>query len=405
MPTEPTPAVERAAAAARSAGEAGASSRGRLALIGSRGIPARYGGYETFLERLTPHLVEAGFEVTVYCRSHYTRPDERSHLGGHLRRLPTVRSKYLDTPIHTLLSCCDALRRRFDAALVVNGINAPFVPLLRLVGTRTALHVDGIESQRAKWGLIGRLAYRLCERLAPRVASRLVTDAAVIERHYLERYGAGSTMIPYGSTLEPPPPGEPTLQRLGLRRRGYFLYVSRFEPENNPHRVVAAYRSSGCRTPLVMVGDAPYADDFIRSFRRGDDPRVLFPGAIYGEGYRALQHGALAYVHATEVGGTHPALVEAMGAANCVLVNDTPENREVAGDAGLYFRAGDPESLRQLLERIESDPAAAEDLGRRAARRAEAAYSWTAVARLYVELFDQLVAARGGTRAAATKVP
>ena len=117
----------------------------------------------------------------------------------------------------------------------------------------------------------------------------------------------------------------------GSKSRRFFLYVSRFEPENNPHRVAEAYRAVGGDLPLVMVGGAPYASAFIACFTRGADPRILFPGAIYGEGYRELLSHALAYIHATEVGGTHPALVEAMGYGNCVVVNDTPENREVAG--------------------------------------------------------------------------
>jgi glycosyltransferase involved in cell wall biosynthesis len=362
----------------------------RIALLGSRGIPARYGGYETFLEQLTPHLVEAGFEVTVYCRSHYTRASESPFLGARLVVLPTIRSKHLDTPVHTLLSCLDALRRGYDAALVVNGINAFFVPLLRLARVPTALHVDGIESGRAKWGTLGRLAYRLSERLAARVATRLVTDAEVIAEHYRKRYGARSVMIPYGSAL-PKPTADPTLSQLGLQEERYFLYVSRFEKENNPHRVVAAYRASQSPFPLVMVGDAPYADAFIASFREQDDERILFPGAIYGPGYRALQHGALAYVHATEVGGTHPALVEAMGAGNCVLVNDTPENREVAGDAAHYFRAAEPASLTRLFDEIAQDPAGARETGRRAAQRAQDHYSWEAVASQYVDLFNDLL--------------
>ncbi len=220
---------------------------------------------------------------------------------------------------------------------MVNSANALFVPLLGVGGIPVALNVDGIEKRRAKWGAFGRAVYAFSERLACVVPDALVTDAEVIRRHYLERYGAESVPIAYG--VDPRPPAATgVLERLGLARRRYFLYVSRFEPENNPHRVAAAYRRVGGDLPLVMVGGAPYAGKFIAGFTRGADPRILFPGAIYGEGYRELLSHALAYIHATEVGGTHPALVEAMGYGNCTLVNDTPENREVAGGTGLYFR-------------------------------------------------------------------
>lgn len=362
----------------------------RIALLGSRGIPARYGGYETLMEEIAVRLVEAGHDVTVYCRSHYTAPDEREHHGVRLVVLPTLRGKYFDTPVHTLLSCLHAARARYDVALVVNAANALFVPILRLGGIPTALHVDGIEKRRAKWGPVGRWVYAISERLACRVPTALISDAEVIRDHYLERYGAPSTLITYG--VDPKPPQSPgILDELGLRPGRYFLYVSRFEPENNPHRIAAAYAGVSGDVPLVMVGDAPYAEAFIAGFKRDADPRILFPGAIYGDGYRELQQHALAYVHGTEVGGTHPALVEAMGYGNCLLVNDAPENREVVGDQGLWFRAEEPDTIAAAFEAVLGDPERTEALGRGAARRAKERYSWDAVTRDYAKLFHALV--------------
>ena len=362
----------------------------RVALIGSRGIPGRYGGYETLMEELSVRLLARGFRVTVYCRSHSTPRRLTSYRGVDLVVLPTLRTKYLDTPVHTLLSCLHAGAQGFDAALVVNSANALFLPLLSVAGIPTALHVDGIERRRRKWGPFGRAVYAVSERLACILPDVLVTDAEVIRRHYLERYGAASWAIAYG--VDPrPPQTDGVLARLGLSPRRFFLYVSRFEPENNPHQVVAAYRAVRGDLPLVMVGGAPYADAFIASFTRGAEPRVLFPGPIYGEEYRELLTNALAYVHATEVGGTHPALVEAMGYGNCVLVNDTPENREVAGPAGLYFNAAQPETLTARFEQVRHRPRRAWLAGRVAARRAARRYSWEQVADRYAALFERLI--------------
>lgn len=367
----------------------------RIALLGSRGIPARYGGYETFTEELAARLVQRGMEVTVYCRAHYTPRGLTSHAGATLVVLPTVRSKHFDTPVHTLLSCLDASRRGFDVALMVNSANALFLPLLRLAGTPVLLNVDGIEKRRAKWGPLGRGVFALSERLSCFLPNGLVTDAEVIRQHYLRRYGASSTVIPYGVEPRPLPPGE-TLARLGLTPRGYLLYVSRFEPENNPHRVAEAYRSVPGDIPLVMVGSAPYADAFIRGFTAGADRRILFPGAIYGDGYRELLSHALAYVQATEVGGTHPALVEAMGYGNCVLAHDTPENREVAGETALFFDAHLPETLaRQLtavLRERQASPASLEARRLSMAERARARFSWNRVTDLYLALLQALAA-------------
>ena len=365
-----------------------------VALIGSRGIPNRYGGYETLMEELSSRLVERGFRVTVYCRAHSTPKGLREHRGAELVVLPTLPTKYLDTPVHTLLSCLDARGRDFDAALVVNSANALWLPLLASAGIPNALHVDGIEKRRAKWGPVGRAVYALSERLACVLPDLLVTDAEVIRRHYLARYQAPSIQITYGVEPDPPQPAL-VLEEHGLTPREYFLYVSRFEPENNPHRLVEAYAQVAGEVPLMMVGDAPYARAFIDGFRQQADARVRFPGAIYGEGYRGLLANALAYVHATEVGGTHPALVEAMGYGNCVLVNDTPENREVAGDAGLYFQAEQPESLARQLEWVRAHPDEARERGRMAERRARQLYSWDAVSDRYAQLFHQLAGHKG----------
>lgn len=358
----------------------------RVALLGSRGIPGRYGGYETLMEELAVRLVQAGHEVTVYCRSHFTPKGLRQHRGAKLVVLPTLRTKYFDTPVHTLLSCLHAAFRRFDAVLIVNSANALFVPLLRWTGTPVALHVDGIEKRRAKWGWPGRMVYAVSERLATWLPTVLVTDAEVIRQHYLARYGAESTVITYG--VEPDVPPEPeVLPRLGLEDQRYFLYVSRFEPENNPHRVAEAYRSVTGDLPLAMVGGAPYARRFIDGFTREADPRIRFPGPIYGAGYRELLGHARAYIHATEVGGTHPALVEAMGYGCCPVVNDTPENREVAGPEALYFRAAEPETLARHLSRLAENAEEARERGLNAAKRAQELYSWDGVCRHYESMF------------------
>ena len=366
----------------------------RVALIGSRGIPNRYGGYETLMEELARRLVAAGVEVTVYCRRHVTPPGLTEHAGARLVVLPTLRTKHLDTPVHTLLSCLHAAARPYDAALVVNSANALFVPLLRLGRIPVALHVDGIEKRRAKWGRLGATVYALSERLATVLPDRLITDARVIEEHYRERYGAPSSVIAYGVEPKPQPLPVELRGRLGITPRRYFLYVSRFEPENNPHRVAAAYRAVGGGVPLLMVGGAPYAGDFIRGFTAEADRRILFPGPIYGNDYRCLLSSSLAYIHATEVGGTHPALVEAMGYGNVLVVNDTPENREVAGDTALYFRARQPTSLSERLDWILANPGELEALRTAAAERARRHYGWDRVCGQYLELFRDLAGRR-----------
>ncbi len=360
----------------------------RIGILGTRGIPARYGGFETLAEELSARLAARGHEVTVYTRTRYAQPGLEEWRGARIRVLPTIPTKYLDTVAHGILSGLDAALERFDAVLVCNAINAAAAFLPRLGGkTRVVLNVDGLERNRKKWSAAGRLAYRISERLSTIVPDAVVTDARVIEEYYRSRYGCASTFIPYGGDL-PEPAGTGTLARLGLTSERYVLYVSRLEPENNALAVLRAYRDVPAETPLVLVGDAPYAADYIARLRSEADPRVRMPGAIYGEGYRELLAHCAVYVQATEVGGTHPALVEAMGYGRVVCYNATPENEEVAGGAALPFDVNRPDTLARLLKGILDDPGAHSVWKERARTRTRERYRWDDVVDRYVAVLE-----------------
>jgi glycosyltransferase involved in cell wall biosynthesis len=359
----------------------------RIGILGTRGIPARYGGFETLAEELSARLASRGHDVTVYTRTRYATPGLHIWRGAKVRVLPTIPTKYLDTVVHGFLSALDAAFERFDAVLVCNAINAAVSFLPRFAGsTRVVLNVDGLERQRRKWSAFGSLAYGISERLSTIVPDAVVTDAQVIRDYYRERYGFESHFIPYGADL-PEPTGHGTLDRLGLSPEGYVLYVSRLEPENNADVVVRAYRDVPGSTPLVVVGDAPYAKDYIARVRGEADARVKFPGAIYGEGYRELLSSAAVYVHATEVGGTHPALVEALGYGRPVVYNATPENEEVAGGAGLPFDVRRPETLARILTGLLDEPESASVWKERARARAGERYRWDDVTDRYEKVF------------------
>jgi glycosyltransferase involved in cell wall biosynthesis len=361
-----------------------------IAILGIRGIPANYGGFETFAQELATRLAARGHTVTVYCRPHYVPADLQTFEGVRLVHLPTIRHKYLDTVVHTMLSAAHAIGARYEVVLVCNAANALFSAWPRLAGTKVALNVDGIERKRKKWNALGRAWYLASERLAIWLPHAVVTDAEVIKTYYRERYAAESTFIPYGCRVGRGA-GRATLDRFGLEPDEYVLYVSRLEPENNALAVIQGYERTRLNQKLVVVGDAPYAREYIRTLKATAGPRVVFTGGVYGEGYRELQCHALAYVHATEVGGTHPALVEAMGFGNCVLSHDVPENREVVRDAGLFFDARRPDTLGDLLERLAASPQLVADCRARAEARARDTYSWDRVTDQYERLFSTLL--------------
>ena len=361
----------------------------RLALVGSRGIPANYGGFETFTEELAVRLVERGHDVVVYCRLNNVVSREPVYRGVRRVLLPTIPHKYFDTLAHTALATLHLLVRRQDAALYCNGANAIFTLAPRLAGVPTALNVDGIERKRRKWNRLARAWYLVSERLATFCPTELVSDAEAIRSYYRERYGKDSRAIAYGADFERCETTE-TLERLGLDPGGYILYVSRFEPENNALLVRRAFERTRLDLKLVLVGDAPYAADYVAELRRTQDPRVLLPGAIYGQGYRELQTHCLAYVQATEVGGAHPALIEALGRGALTLYLRTPENEEVAGGAALPFSPDEGE-LAALLERVAGLPEKERQQWRdRAAARAAERYDWERVVDAYEELFREM---------------
>ncbi len=356
----------------------------RIAILGTRGIPARYGGFETFAEELSARLVLRGHRVTVYCRERHSGSTYR---GVSLVSLRTWRHKYFDTIVHTFLSTLHLLFHRADAALYCNAANAIFTFWPRMGGIPVALNVDGLERKRKKWNKLARTWYLVSEWLATFCPNVVVTDARKIAEYYLERYRKTSEFIPYGAevgALE----SDAALVRLGLEHRGYFLYVSRMEPENNALLVRREFEKVATSRKLALIGDAPYAREYIDRVRDTRDSRIVMPGAIYGREYHELLSHCLAYIHATEVGGTHPALIEAMGRGALVLFLNTPENAEVADDAGIPFEAGE---LGAKLEQVLAMPAGERaEWGRRAAERVAKVYSWDAVTDQYENLLLKL---------------
>ncbi len=358
-----------------------------IALLGTRGIPANYGGFETFAEELSTRLVARGHAVTVYCRhAAFSTPQlPEEYRGVKLVSTPTIMHKYLETPLHALTSFLDLFRRKFDVALLCNAANSPFAWLVRLRGLPLYINVDGIERRRSKWNSLGRLWYLLGERSSVWFATRIVADAEVIAAYYRERFNCESAVIAYGADPRPLPPGQ-VHERFKLRPGGYILYVSRLEPENNALGVIRAYNKAGVNLPLVVVGDAPYATSYKEQLRAEAGPGVIFTGFQFGDAYRELRSNCYCYVQATEVGGTHPALVEAMAYGNPVIANDTPEHVEVLRDCGWYYPFNDFERLAELFRKAEAEPRALSDLSRLAAARAAKEYAWEVICERYERL-------------------
>jgi glycosyltransferase involved in cell wall biosynthesis len=356
----------------------------RVAFIGTRGVPATYSGFETCVEQVGRRMAERGHEVTVFCRSsHYgERPDE--YLGMRLQYLPAIHQKHLETLSHTALS---ALRLRRDTAVICMGVgNAPVVRCIELTGRRAVFNVDGADWQRDKWGALASRYLRSCERMAAHGRSVVLADAEAVRRYYRDQYGRDSELVAYGA--DPPADrGTETLSKFGLKPGGYLLSVGRLVPENGPHDYLTGVALAGIDAPPVVVGDAPYADEYKAALRSSAPANVVFTGYQFGSAYQQLSAHAGVFVLAATVGGTHPVLIEQMAAGNAILARETESNREVLGGAGLYWNT--PDQLAERLRELWPDAARRHELGVAARRRAEERYSWDEVTSRYLELASQ----------------
>jgi GT2 family glycosyltransferase/glycosyltransferase involved in cell wall biosynthesis len=361
----------------------------RIAILGTRGVPANYGGFETLAEELGARLAARGHQVTVYGRRPQIDYSGSTYRGMQIKLLPTITHKYLDTVVHTFLSVFDVARTNAELVFACNVANSPFLWVPRLAGKPTVLNVDGLDRRRRKWSWLGRAYLWGCEWLALVTPTAMVTDAQVMQNYYWQRYRKRSTLIAYGAEPHSTQTTD-VLARHGLRPRHYVLYVSRLEPENNPELMLQGFAQTKTRLQLAVVGDNIYRPDYVAQLKRSADPRVVFTGSVYGAGYWQLQQHAAVYVHSTEVGGTHPALIEAMASGHPVLYLNTPENAEVVGDAGLPFEPSARDLARQL-ERVLRDKTLRQKLGRRARERARERYHWDKITDQYEALFRGLL--------------
>lgn len=365
----------------------------RIALLGSRGVPARYSGFETFYEQLGSRLAARGHAVTVYNRSHFIRDIQREYRGMRIVSLPSLPTKHLDTITHTALSSLHALFSRYDIAHYCIVGNSPLVWLPRLAGARVLLNVDGEDWARAKWGPFARWYQRQCERIAARTAHVIIADARAVQDRYASVYRIPSVFVPYGANIAR---DERTtaLERFGLEPRQYIFYVGRLVPENAIDVLIRAFRQLPTDCKLVITGDAPYVEEHKANLRQlaEGDPRIVFTGYAFHEDYAQLSSHALLYVQPSGIDGTRPALLDQMGFGNCVVVRDSTVNLEVIGGAGYTFDRDNPvPSLRDMLSGLLNHPDRMEAVRSKALERIRSYYNWDWITLFYEDLFHRLL--------------
>lgn len=363
----------------------------KIAIIGSRGYPVVYSGYETFVGELSERLVRLGMDVTVYCHRNLFRDRPRRVNGVRLVYVPTIEKKILSQFIHSLQSMIHACLSGYDVILAVNSANGPFGLFSRIGRRRTAINVDGLEWLRPKWRGLGSRYFHWASRQAVRFYDRLITDSPEMQRVYREEFRADSTMIAYGANV-PPPAAPALLDRWHLQPRQYYLVVGRLIPDNNADLIAREFSASASTRKLVIVGDVPYRDRYAGTMRQKTDPRLVFTGYVTDpDELAALFQHCHAYFHGHEFGGTNPVLLQALANGCAVVALDTVFNREMlaGGDFGLFFRK-EAGSLRRVIREMEENGDALEPLRQKAPRRVIENYSWEKITSQYVRLFEEL---------------
>ncbi|MDR6691214.1 glycosyltransferase involved in cell wall biosynthesis [Microbacterium sp. 1154] len=365
-----------------------ASKSKTIALLGTRGYPSFYGGFETAVRKLAPALADAGWAVSVYGRPGQTRVDD-PNLDRRVQRITTrgLESKKTSTLTFGFTSAVDAARRKPDVVIVMNCANGLWLPLLKLRGIATAVNVDGMEWERAKWGRVAKAVFKLGAHFTARFADVIICDAQAISDRWQEQFGRSSQVIAYG--------GEPASESpspLGLATGTYVLWVARLVPENTIEEFMQAVSVVADTYPVVIVGSSGYADDLDLKVRElAQHPNVYALGHVSDdELLHSLWAHCGAYFHGHSVGGTNPALVQAMASGAPVVARDTVFNREVLDDAAIFVEPTS-DAIAAGIQKMMSDRDLASEVSQRAKVRAVTHYSWKVICEQYEKVARSLV--------------
>jgi len=370
----------------------------RIAILGSRGIPHTYSGYEAFIGEVGPRLVERGHEVTVYCRKSLFSQRPKEYKGVRLIYVPSIETKTMGTLTHTLVSMCDVIFRKMDVIFVVNVANALHCLIPRVLGKAVAINVDGLDWKRDKWGPLAKTYFYLNAKNVGRICPMgVVTDAREMQRIYQEEFGTRSVSIAYGANVETSSNSE-IVRNYGLEPFGYYLIASRLVPENNADLIVREFEQTGTKRVLAIAGSANYRSEFVDRLKRTSSDRVRFLGHVGNPDHvKELHCNAYGYIHGHRLGGTNPALLKALGYGNCILALKTAFNEEVLQDYGILFER-DSGDLAKKIQLVEDHQEIAAEYRLRAPNRIREEYTWEKITDEYEELFSELAAGQDPTR-------
>lgn len=361
----------------------------KLAILGTRGIPACYGGFETFAQELSIRLVEHGIDVTVYCEKMEGESPE-SYKGVWLSYIPAPKMGPFTTILFDL-RCLWHARKGFDVVYMLGYGTSIFCLIARLYGAKVWINMDGIEWARAKWNFAGKIYFKIMEAIAVRIANRIIADAEGIKQFLQDRHKHISpcSVIPYGANVVDSAPDISLFSGLNLQPNQYYLIVCRLEPENYVLEIIKGFAAAESKLPLVVVGNNKTDTPYIKMLKAVNDRHIMFIGVVYDKAKLwALRYYCKAYFHGHSVGGTNPSLLEALGCGNIVIAHDNLFNREVVGESGLYFKTADEiPSLISLVENMDDKQRA--DVSNKARQIIKERYNWDIVTDMYLKTLKE----------------
>lgn len=364
----------------------------KLAIIGSRGYPYVYSGYETFVKELSERLVQKNIEVTIYCHKNLFTDRPKNIRGIELVYIPTIETKSLSQLIHSFLSIVHACFSKTDVILVVNAANGPFGLITRLFHKPTLINVDGLEWLRPKWKGLGAKYFYFSANLATKLYDTVITDAEEMRNVYLKEFKKDSTVIAYGASIRYSQNPSLVLQ-FNVQPFEYYLIIGRLIPDNNADLIIDGFIRSGSTKKLLIVGDVPYKDQYADKVKSKAAANIIFPGYITdSEALSELYHNCFVYLHGHEFGGTNPTMLKAMACGSAILALNTPFNKEMLsnGKFGLFFEKNS-NSVASVMQQVEQKAGLINDLRKESRNGLTEKYNWDHITESYISEMNRLV--------------
>ncbi len=364
----------------------------KIAIIGSRGYPYVYSGYETLVKELSERLVESGHHVKVYCHSSLFKKKPRHVNGIELVYTLSVETKFLSQIINSFFSFIHLCFYKVDVVLVLNSANGPFGLITKIFRIPTVINVDGLEWLRPKWRGLGSIYFKWASKMATLFYDKIINDSDEMRKVYLDLFKIDSEVIAYGANIRKSESSQ-LIKKLNLNKREYYLIVGRLIPDNNADLIINGFIKSNSKRKLVIVGDVPYKDFYASNLKKIKDDRLVFTGYVKDQDLLTeLYHNCYVYVHGHEFGGTNPTMIKAMACGSAILALNTVFNQEMLqkGKFGIFFEK-QLISISNMINYCEKEKIRIDKFRSESVNGITKKYDWEYVCKKYLEIFKSLV--------------